>query len=206
MNLWNLPTSLEIGGVGFSIRTDFRDVLNAISYLSNPDYTDYEKYEICLTIMYPDYEPECDEEMKIEMLKAAFDFIDMGIPDDGREKPKTMDWDQDAQIIIPAVNKVAGFEIRAKSYLHWWTFLSYYMEIGDGLFAQVVNIRNKRARGKKLEKWEREFEKENKQLIKLEQKLSAEEAERRKEEDEAAEAEAERILNLLNSQNKSGGE
>lgn len=202
MNLWQLPTSLTIGGVGFDIRPDFRAILDILKYYQDPDYSDFERLEICLTIFYPAYDPDCSFDLKMEMLKACFDFIDMGIEDDGRERPKTMDWEQDAGIIVPAVNKVLGTEIRALPNLHWWTFLSAYMEIGDGLFAQVVNIRNKRARGKKLEKWEREFEKENKKIIKLKRKLSEEEAARERAENEAAEAEAERILKILNSKTK----
>lgn len=63
-------------------------------------------------------------------------------------------------------------------YMHWWTFLGAYMEIADGLFSQVLYIRQKKAKGKKLEKWEMEFYKNNKKLIDLKQtvrKRSAEE-------------------------------
>ena len=41
------------------------------------------------------------------------------------------------------------------------------MEIEDGLFSQVLSIRQKKAKHKKLEKWEREFERENSDLVKL---------------------------------------
>ena len=68
---------------------------------------------------------------------------------------------------MPAVNKVAGKELRAEKYMHWWTFLGYFMEVEDGLFSQVLSIRQKKARHKKLEKWEKEFEKENLDLVKL---------------------------------------
>ena len=47
-------------------------------------------------------------------------------------------------------------------YLHWWTFLGAYMEIGESLFSQILSVRMKKAKGKKLEDWEREFYKENK--------------------------------------------
>ena len=48
------------------------------------------------------------------------------------------------------------------------------MEIGDCLFSQVVNIRQKKAKHKKLEKWEKEFLNANKDLITLQKKISAE--------------------------------
>ena len=48
------------------------------------------------------------------------------------------------------------------------------MEIGDCLFSQVVNIRQKKAKHKKLEKWEKEFLNANKDLITLQKKISVE--------------------------------
>ena len=41
------------------------------------------------------------------------------------------------------------------------------MEIGESLFSSVLNIRQKRAKGKKLEKYEQEFYKDNRNLIDL---------------------------------------
>lgn len=79
------------------------------------------------------------------MQKAA-DFIDGGM-EDTRKKPqkKVIDWQRDAAMIMPAVNKVAGRELRAEKYMHWWTFLGYFMEIEDGLFSQVLSIRQKKS-------------------------------------------------------------
>ena len=59
------------------------------------------------------------------------------------------------------------------------------MEIGEGLFSSVLNIRHKRAKGKKLEKWERDFERENRRLIKLKSPESEEEKQRREAEEAA---------------------
>ena len=84
-------------------------------------------------------------------------------------------------MIFSAVNKVAGKETRELPYLHWWTFLGYFNEIGEGTFSFVVNIRNKLNRGKKLEKDEREFLNRNKELIKLERPKSKEEMKKEEE-------------------------
>jgi len=86
-----------------------------------------------------------------------------------------MDWEQDENILFPAINKVAGFETRSIEYLHWWTFLGYYMEISEGVFSHVLSIRMKKAKGKKLEKWEREFWSSNKSICVLREKISEEE-------------------------------
>lgn len=169
MNPYDLPTSLYIEGVGYEIRTDYRDILNILIALNDNELEDSDKAYVMLRIMYKEWEKIPQKHMQ-EALKKASEFIDCGNNDDGKHHPKTVDWEQDANIIIPAVNKVAHTEIRALSYMHWWTFLSYYMEIGESLFASVVNIRIKKAKGKKLEKYEQEFYKENKSLIDFEKK------------------------------------
>lgn len=175
MNIWSFPTSLNIGGVEYEIRTDYRVVLDLLMALNDPELSDsdnkisaYMQSRVILEIMFPDCDNIPQEHIQ-EALDKVAEFIDMGIGDDSK-KPKTMDWEQDAPIIIPAINKVLNKEIRAEKYMHWWTFLGAYMEIGEGLFSNIIHIRQKKAKGKKLEKWEQEFYKENKSLIDFQHK------------------------------------
>lgn len=175
MNLWELPTSVWANGHEYAIRTDYRAVLDLFTALSDPELTDedeqvtaYMQNRVILEIMFP----QCDDiplEHMQEALEKVTEFIDMGISDD-RKKPKTMDWEQDAPILIPAINRVLNCEIRAQKYIHWWTFLGAYMEIGESLFSNIVHIRQKKASGKKLEKWEQDFYNDNKSLIDFKQK------------------------------------
>lgn len=185
---WEFPTSLNVGGVDYEIRTDYRAVLDLLTALNDPELTDedeqmtaYMQSQVILQIMFPQFDDIPTENWQ-EALNKASEFIDMGIVDD-RKKPKTMDWEQDAPILIPAINKVLNCEIRAQKYMHWWTFLGAYMEIGESLFSSIVNIRQKKAKGKKLEKWELDFYKENKSLIDFRQnnQRSDEERERLRE-------------------------
>lgn len=175
MNAYELPTELNIGTINYSIRSDFRDILNILISMSDPDMEAWEKQEVMYRILYPDWQLIPVSEYK-EACEKAVEFIDYTVSD-SRPKPRTMDWQQDASIIIPAVNKVAGKEVRAVQYLHWWTFLGYFMEIEDGMFSQVLAIRQKKAKGKKLEKWEKEFERNNIALVKLQKKESKEQRE-----------------------------
>ena len=86
-----------------------------------------------------------------------------------------MDWEQDESLVFPAVNKVAGQEVRNTEYMHWWTFMGYFMEIDDGTFSTVVGIRQKKVKGKKLEKWEQEFYRNNRKLCDLRKRYTEEE-------------------------------
>ena len=177
----DLPKSVLVNGKEFTIRSDFRDVLHILCAFNDCELDDSEKVYVCLTIFYPDVDsiPRSDYEAAFQ---AAMDFIDYGAKtDNANNAMRIMDWEQDESIIFPAVNKAAGFETRSAEYIHWWTFLGYYMEISDGIFSNVLNLRLKKAKGKKLEKWEREYWQSNKELCVLKPKLSADEQKQRDE-------------------------
>ena len=172
---WEFPTSLNVGGNDYEIRTDYRAVLDLFAALNDPECfgeteeeTNIVHANFVLQIMFP----KCDDiptEHIQEAIDMVFEFINMGIVED-RKKPKLMDWEQDATILIPAINKVLNCEIRAQKYIHWWTFLGAYMEIGESLFSNIIHIRQKKAKGEKLDKWEQKFYKENQSLIDFKQK------------------------------------
>ncbi len=178
MDVWELPKKLNINGNDYDIRTDYRVILDIINAMNDPELEEDEKWLACLTILYIDFDkmPQSDF---IEACKQAKAFIDMGLSEEEkkRKSPKLMDWEQDAQLIIPAVNKVIGSEVRAVEYMHWWTFLSAYMEIGECTFSHILNIRTKKSKGKPLEKWEQDFVRENGALVNLKKKLTVEEIE-----------------------------
>ena len=180
MSPWTLPTSLTVGDVGYQINTDFRTVLYILQIFGDPDYEQDEQAAICLRVLYPDWESIPPDRYQ-EALERAMEFIDAGVPSDSGKKPRTVDFEQDAGLIIPAVNRVLGQEVRSIPYLHWWTFLGAYMEIGESLFSTVVGIRQKKAKGKKLEKHELEFYKTNRAMVEM-KKRETEQDIRRKEE------------------------
>jgi hypothetical protein len=93
-------------------------------------------------------------------------------------KPQLMDWEHDFSQIAPPVSRVLGYDVRMPDkYTHWYSFLGAYMEIGDCAFSTIVSIRSKRAKGKKLEKWEEEYLCEHRKMVEIPRKLTAEEQE-----------------------------
>lgn len=188
MYAWELPTSLEVGGKEYAIRTDYRVILDILAAMNDPEIfvpgmTEEEKkmeqFMTMLQILYIDFDSMPPKDWQ-EAMKKAVDFIDCGIKGDDKPKPRTMDWEQDAPIIAPEISKIAGRDIRIGK-THWWEFFGYYLGIGEGVFNTIISIREKKRRGKKLEKWEREFYSKNKSLI----DLKARTAERSDEEKEA---------------------
>ena len=170
---WELPTSLEVNGRKWEIRTDYRDVLRIISAFEDPDLESGGKMYVCLRILYKKFDDMSSEDYQDAYGKAV-EFIDNGAGEKKRG-PRTMDWEQDAMLLFPAVNKAAGFEVRSVDYLHWYTFLGYFLEIRDSVYATVVGLRQKRAKGKKLEKSEKEFWDSNADICVIKPRLSEEE-------------------------------
>lgn len=176
--IYGLPKSLDIGGASYEIRSDFRDVLEVMSVLNDAELTDQERGFFALLIFYKDF-TEIPQENYQEALEQCFWFLNGGKKDDDMEsKPTLMSWEKDFPIIIAPVNKVLGHEARADKYLHWWTFLAAYMEIGgDCTFAQVVHIRGALRSGKPLDKSDAEWYRKNHSLVDLGNKFTKQELE-----------------------------
>lgn len=162
----DLPKTISIDDVAYSIRTDFRDILRIVSAFNADELSSQEKVLICLRQLYTSPE-EIPEEKLAEAFDAAVRFIECAntAQEEDRKKPVLVDWEKDEQMLFAAVNKTAGFEVRAVPYLHWWTFLGYFQSIdSEDLWGQVLTIRQKKARHKPLEKWEQEFFNANRDL------------------------------------------
>ena len=170
---WNglLPKSLTVGGVGYKIRSDYREILDICAAVSDPGFDAQERAFVALSILFVNFESMPQEHYKEAVDKCHW-FINGGdTPPDGKQ-PKLMDWGQDFKHIIAPINRIMGREIRAIKCMHWWTFLSAYMEIGDCYFSQIVNIRNKRVQGKALDKSEQEFYRKNRSAVDLKTKYT----------------------------------
>ncbi len=166
-----LPESLEIDGVEYKINSDYRVALLIFKAYRDNKLSDYEKSMVCLKCLFQ----ETPKGLNKALEKAVW-FLDGGDMPKSKQAPSPMmDWEQDQYIIFPALNKVAGYEIRSVNYLHWWSFLGLFHGIDEGLYSQVMNIRAKKIKGKRLEKWERDFYIEHKELIDIRHELTAEE-------------------------------
>ena len=168
-SLWELPRSAIIAGKEYAINADYRDVIEIMGYLEDSSETEEVRWRIAVALFYEERPPE-------EHLEEAMKFLAWFIAPGEQEEnpgPKLMDWEQDSQIIIADVNKVAGQEIRAVEFLHWWTFLAYFHAIGEGQLSTLVAVRNKLSQGKALEKWEQEYYRSNPARVNLRNKYTA---------------------------------
>lgn len=180
-----LPEVLTVGGEDYPIRTDYRNILQIFEAFEDTELEQTEKWIVAVYLMFEDFSCADDVLQAVqngfgleEAIKEISWFISAGHPEKQAVEKPTYNWKQDEQIIFSAVNKVAGKETRELEYLHWWTFLGYFNEVGEGTFSFIVGIRHKMNHGKKLEKNEKEFLARNKELVKLEKPKTKEEQEK----------------------------
>lgn len=176
-----LPETLEVGGVEYQIRTDYRNVLQMFEAFQDPDLYPEEKQIVSVYLLFEDFLCSDDVDAAVEdgfdmeeAVKQIAWFIAAGRPGEKKEPP-AYSWRQDEQMIFSAVNKVAGTETRELPYLHWWTFAGYFNEIEEGTFTYIMGIRSKLNRGKRLEKHEKEFLSKNHDLVEIRPVLTKEE-------------------------------
>lgn len=164
--MYDLPKTVDVNGRTYAIRSDYRDILNVIAVLNNPELgvsvLGDERAFAAMCIFYPEFE-------KITDHAAAFDklcwFVDRGEAHSGMDsKTPVYDFERDESLIAPAIGQVLGCRIREIPYLHWWDFVDAFTQIGDGLFAQVVGVRMRKSKGK-MTKDDKTFYAQNKELI-----------------------------------------
>ena len=171
--MYRLPTSVTTkDGRIFHITNngDFRVVLECFTACNDMELeSEDEQVLASLLIFYNEFKDfddvaSLDRDTTVELVQFMFNFFNCGQPEErvgANKHKKLIDWDQDELLISSAINNVAHTEIRALDYLHWWTFMGYYLAIGESVLSTVVSIRNKIMSGKKLEDYEKEFKRDN---------------------------------------------
>lgn len=167
----DLPKTLTVDGIEREIYCDFRDVIQILAAYSDEELTQQEKAIVLLNNLYvEDFTTFFDIQGALE--KAIW-FIDWGKEykqEEEKNAPRIMNWEQDYSLIVSAVNQKIHIEIREMEFLHWWTFLGYFSERGECQYSTIISIREKLAKGEKLDKWEKEILRDNREMILLKAK------------------------------------
>ena len=169
--MYELPTTLHINNQEFKIRNkaEIRVTLDCFRSLNDRELDEQERVYAMFIIFFEDINDIYDIDKLGDLEKACKEiekFFNCGQESVGlKTNYKVLDWDKDEQLITSAINNVAKTEIRSLPYLHWWTFMGYYLAIGECPLSNIVSIRHKIATGKKLEKYENTFRQENPQYF-----------------------------------------
>ena len=164
------PTSLEVGGLSYSIETDFRvwiDVLADMKKLLPVQETDMDILHNAEIITFVSIKL-MGKPIKWESMEQIADFIaavakfSTGYPQppvssSGTENPvQTYSFDYDINAIAIAFKKYYGIDITYanKEPLHWWLFLEYFRNLcgDDLLILKLMEIRGYTGKDKELRK------------------------------------------------------
>ena len=170
--MYGLPTSIKIGTKNYKIRNngDFRTILDCFSFFQNSELDERHRTIAALIAFYDgltfdNFYTYFDRDVNIctSAQNEMYNFINCyQKANPNRKSYKLYDWDEDEQLIFSAINQVAGYEVRTmNTYCHWFTFMGYFNQIGEGAFSTVVAIRKKIIEHSKLDKWEQKFKNEN---------------------------------------------
>ena len=171
--MYELPISITVNEISYNIRNkgDYRVIMDCFIALNDYDMEKDFRIITSLLIFYEDLNSfedidDLDSDTLKELIQKMFLFFNCGEKSIGAVKNyRLIDWENDSQILASSINKVANTEIRSLPYMHWWTFMGYYLQIGEGVLSSIVSIREKIVKGKKMEKYEKEFMKENPQYF-----------------------------------------
>ena len=171
--MYKLPKTVQVFDREYRIREDgdFRLVLDVVTACQDVDLTQEEQTVTAIILFYDGLETREDvfmefdtQELLQEAIKQMMDFISCGDTGVGHKvNYKLIDWQTDEKLIVAAINPIlgAGKDVRNIEYMHWGTFISYYMGIGESALSTVVGIRNKIIKGKKLDDYEKTFKRDN---------------------------------------------
>ena len=177
--MYDLPTSIFINDREYPIRNrgDYRMVIDCFIALNDSELDKSNRILTALIIFYEGLDDDTDiieffDGAYEQAIREMFDFMNCGATDNHKQSLTLFNWKSDAQLISGAINAVAGKELRVEPYVHWWTFMGYYANIGEGSFSTIIGIRYKIKKNKKLEKYEKEFRRDNPQYFGWEDRSS----------------------------------
>ena len=150
------------------MKSGLTTALDICMAMSDAELDEQDKAFTMLDIFYPGFADMPAEHYQRAVERCLW-FINCGEEETERQHIKLMDWEQDFKYIVAPINRVTGTEIRS--------IVAAYYEIGDCTFAQIVRIRDKKARGKPLDKTEQDWYRKNRNLVDLKTKYTQEDDE-----------------------------
>jgi hypothetical protein len=179
-----LPEYITVQGDIYQINADFRTCLKIIMAFEDNELTPQEKQIILINNLYRETPPDIGE-----ALRQANIFLNGGeVQEETEETPfRLYSFTKDARFIYSAFRQTHGIDL-TESDLHWWQFLSLFMDLGaETTFTQLIGLR-KRIKTGKASKEERQAARE------MGEAFEVPEIDRRTLEEKEAEAEFMRLI------------
>lgn len=168
-----LPTKIKVDNEIIEINADFRNCIKIILAYEDEELTIQEKHYIMLQLLYKKI-PNNIEQGILQGIK----FLNCGEENKNiREQPRVYSFKKDAKFIYPAVSQASNIDLETISFLHWWKFYYYFLDISsDCVFSNIISLRQKKNK-RKLTEEERKVYMESIDILDLDYEKPREESE-----------------------------
>lgn len=164
------PTQAEVAGRVYDLNTDYRTCIRIIQAMEDVNLTEFEKQVILLSLLYR----EVPEDIQEAVRKAAL-FLNCGETKESEGGERVYSFRQDDRYIFAAVDKVLQGRLSKGENVHWWEFVSAFMEMPeDCVMSRILYYRSRKNAGK-LTREEQEVWAKSRELFELEEVQTAEE-------------------------------
>jgi len=140
-----LPTAIEIDGIEYDINSDFRSCLRIILAFEDGSLAAFEKQMILLENLYKDMPTNLEQ-----AIKKGIKFLNGGKEEKTNAKlqPRLYSFEKDAPFIMAAFKQTHGIDLETSD-MHWWKFMTLFMDMGsDTTFSNLVSLRKRVKTGK----------------------------------------------------------
>lgn len=145
-----LPEAIRVNRRVYEVNSDFRDCLRIILAFEDNELAPIEKQMVLVDNLYK--EP-VDSEDYGEAIRKGVRFLDGGNQDEpseeGKSGPRVYSFSKDANLIFAAFQQTHGIDLQNTEYMHWWQFLTLFMDLGENtVFCSLVGLRKRVKTGK----------------------------------------------------------
>jgi hypothetical protein len=164
-----LPEAITVSGKKYKINSDFKPVIKSLIAYEDNDLTGLEKQSKLLQNLLP---------VMPNDIQTAAEQINLflagkgGAPEENDEGQapnglRLYSFDQDAKYIYSAFLQTHKIDLQ-KVDLHWWVFLSLFMDLGqETFFCQLIALRKRLATPGKASKEDRQIKAEMSHVVNL---------------------------------------
>ena len=139
-----LPNAIEIDGSEYEINSDFRSCLQIILAFEDNSLAAIEKQMVLIENLYKDKPDNLDQ-----AVRQGIKFLNGG-RDEQLQKPamRVYSFEKDASYIMAAFKQTHNIDLD-KETMHWWKFMTYFMDLGgETTFSNLVSLRTRVKTGK----------------------------------------------------------
>lgn len=139
------PTRIHVAGEEIPIDGDFRTAIRILLAFDDPELAEAEKRAVACGLLYE--RPPRD---MAEGYRQLIRFLNCGKDVDGKGggNGAPYSWEHDAGYIYTAIRQGYGIDLETTQFLHWWKFMSMFLDLGECFFSRILYYRAQRRAGK----------------------------------------------------------